>query len=389
MRCLRAGRCPAAAALGLAVALLGSPRWAAAQGACKAVCVVSQDGATRELDANGQPVTLCLLPTALPEWSNQVNDDETRMAAYVGACVSAGWGPAGCGAPASSSCSSASAVGGCVALPDGVGCNPTLGIAQRTGWTSFVTLQENGAGVSFLFGAEGNSQPGTYRPVCASNASATADNAQECAPTCEPGTFSATGAPPCTTCSAGRYADMAAVECENCADGTADTDLNPSTECDTCSPGMYSRQLVSAPCTLATTVQATDWASLTTALGCSNSGLLCGATDRCVDLRGATSPLIADGPLMFDTTTVKILSTAGRIAIRGNSTSRVFVVTGSASLELENLELTEGYDPTVTPRTPLRLKKPLPCADLLNLTLRLFGHRWEAAPTSTTRASSR
>ena len=155
---------------------------------------------------------------------------------------------------------------------------------------------------------------------------------------------------------------MAAVECENCADGTADTDLNPSTECDMCSPGMYSRQLVSAPCTLATTVQASDWASLTAALGCSNDGsaLLCGATDRCVDLRGAASPLIADGPLTFDTTTVKILSTAGRIAISGNS-SRVFVVSGSASLELENLDLTEGYHPTVTPLTPLRVQKPLPC----------------------------
>ena len=102
--------------------------------------------------------------------------------------------------------------------------------------------------------------------------------------------------------------------------------------------------------------------SLTAALGCSNDGsaLLCGATDRCVDLRGAASPLIADGPLTFDTTTVKILSTAGRIAISGNS-SRVFVVSGSASLELENLDLTEGYHPTVTPLTPLRVQKPLPC----------------------------
>lgn len=234
------------------------------EGTCKAWCTISADGvAAEQYTDNGATtdVKICLLEATLPDWSNGVNDDSWRMAAYTQLCAAettqgGGWGAAGCGGTRAFHCDDL--VGSpdhCVAIPGARGCNPTAGIAVVTGWVSFVTLQENGGSDAYLFGAMGTEALGSYRPVCAKHEAAGAT--PMCQPMCPPGKWSSDGyvasvAPQttCADCAVGQYSDMFAQVCTDCVGGTADTDLNAGTPCEVCVPGTYSGNVATScmPC---------------------------------------------------------------------------------------------------------------------------------------------
>jgi hypothetical protein len=199
--------------------------------ACQNSCVLAQPNAL------GQRVTLCLLNTTLTSWSNTVNDGAARQAAYVGACTTWGLRGVGCGG-AAGGCGAPTAHTSCVQVPDAMGCNPSQGIHSSTGWTSFVTFQENGGpGNAYLFGHGGTDVPGTYYPLCAHNFAVA--NVPNCTVQCTAGSFGSPGAQPmCQACDFGRYS-AGVVACADCPAGKADLDYNPGTPCTHCPGGRY------------------------------------------------------------------------------------------------------------------------------------------------------